>query len=93
MGYYARSLPSKKSAPQWKIQFVSFKKVDTVNSRSKKPKREWDIPRSRWQALGFNTFMSRDEAMARARQLNAALHLKRQEEQLKKIADAQAETL
>ncbi|MBI4406210.1 MAG: hypothetical protein HY537_18770 [Deltaproteobacteria bacterium] len=25
MGYYIKALPMKKSAPQWKLQFVSYK--------------------------------------------------------------------
>ena len=47
MGYYVRSIPKKKSQPQWKVQFVSYKKKDTLNSRAQKPKREWDIKEPR----------------------------------------------
>jgi hypothetical protein len=90
MGYYVKSLPWKKSAPLWKVQFISFKKADTANSRAKKPKREWDIAKTRWPGLGFNTFMTLAEARVRAKQLNAQGQLKRQEVQLKKIEEDQA---
>lgn len=92
MGYHIKSLPLKKSAPQWKVQLISFKKADTENSRAQKPKREWDIAKMRWPALGFNAFMSLEEAKARAKQYSAQLHLKRQEEIIQKIAREQAKT-
>jgi hypothetical protein len=84
MGYYVKSQPWKKSAPLWKVQFISFKRADTANSRAKKPKREWDIAKSRWPGLGFNAFMTLDEARVRECQI------KRQEEQLKKLEEDQA---
>lgn len=90
MGYHIKFLRYKKSAPQWKVQYISFKKSDTQNSKAKKPKREWDIPKTRWPALGFNAFMTIQEAKARAKQLNSQLHLKRQEERLRKIDETQA---
>ena len=93
MGYYIKYLPKKKSMPQWKVQFISYTKSDTKKSRAIKPKKEWAIPKNRWPALGFNPFMTLDEAKIRSRQLNAQLQLKRQEEQTRKIADAQAVTL
>jgi hypothetical protein len=92
MGYFIKFLPNKKSVPNWKVQFVSYKKIDTQNSKSKKPKREWDIPKSRWRSLGFYHLMSIDEARARAKQINAQLHLKRQEEQIKIISEEQRQT-
>ena len=55
MGYFIKYLPLRKSSPAWKVQFVSYKKIDIKsNSCAQKPKREWDIPRPRWQSLGFN---------------------------------------
>ncbi|OFZ13433.1 MAG: hypothetical protein A2Z20_08555 [Bdellovibrionales bacterium RBG_16_40_8] len=48
MGYHIKFLPHKKSIPQWKVQFISFKKSDTQGSKAKKPKREWDIAKDRW---------------------------------------------
>lgn len=89
MGYQIKFLPFKKSLPQWKVQFISFKKSDTQNSKAKKPKREWDISKDRWLSLGFSESMTINEAKSRARQLNAQGNLKRQEEQLLKIADQQ----
>lgn len=79
----------RKSAPQWKVQFVSYKKSDYENSKAKKPKREWDISKSRWSSLGFHAQMSILEARARAKQLNAQLHLRRQEAAIKRIEEEQ----
>jgi hypothetical protein len=87
MGYYIKKLPGKKSKPGWKVQFISYKKEDTKKSTASKPKREWDIPKARWIALGFNTFLTIEEAKARAKQLNTQSQLKRQEEQIQKIAE------
>ena len=89
MGYYVKARPEKKAAPHWKVQFISFRKEDTAASKAKKPKREWDINRSRWPALGFNVFMTLDEARARAKQLNAQQHLRRQEEEMRRIERSQ----
>lgn len=89
MGYHIKFLPHKKSIPQWKVQFISFKKCDTQNSKAKKPKREWDIAKDRWLTLGFSQSMNLSEAKARARQLNAQNQLKRQEEQFKQISAQQ----
>jgi len=91
MGYFIKLLPLRKSPPRWKVHFVSYKKVDIKpECRTKKPKREWDIPKPRWQTLGFNAFMTLEEARSRAKQLNDQHHLKRQEIQVKKIAEEQA---
>ncbi|TNF00008.1 MAG: hypothetical protein EP326_07125, partial [Deltaproteobacteria bacterium] len=76
MGYYVRALPQKKSEPKWKVQYVSFKKKDTKGSTAKFPKKEWDISKDRWTALGFYKYMSVEEAKVRARQLNSQLDLK-----------------
>lgn len=89
MGYYVKARPEKKAAPHWKVQFISFRKEDTAGSTAKKPKREWDIHRDRWPALGFNAFMTLDEARVRAKQLNAQHHLRRQEQELKRIECSQ----
>lgn len=92
MGYYVRLLPNKKSAPKWRVQYISYKKADTKNSKAKKPAKEWNLSKYRWQSLGFTRFMTVDEAKARAKQLNAQLHLKRQEEKIQKIEDEQNKT-
>ncbi len=89
MGYHIKFLPLKKSSPQWKVQFISFKKSDTQKSKAKKPKREWDIPKARWISLGFSMSMTIDEAKSRAKQLNAQALLKRQEAQIRIITDKQ----
>lgn len=91
MGYHIKFLPLKKSQPSWKVQYISFKKSDTQNSKAKKPKREWDIPKDRWLSLGFSQSMNIVEAKSRARQLNAQGQLKRQEEQLLKIKHQKSE--
>jgi len=85
MGYYVRELSTRKTEPKWKIQYVSFKKADTVGSTAKYPKKEWDISRDRWNNLGFYKYMTLGEAKTRAKQLNAQLDVKRQEEKLIKI--------
>ena len=54
----------------WKVQYVSFKKSDTKDSVAKYPKKEWDIAKDRWLAIGFYKYMTLDEAKARASQLN-----------------------
>lgn len=79
MGYYARVLKPKHKPQYWKLQFVSHKKVHASNSKAKKPKKEWDIPKSRWYSLGFQSKMTIDQARTRALQLNAKLHTKRHE--------------
>jgi len=86
MGYYVRLLSRKKKAPNWKLQFVSARLADRrETSVAKAPKRTWDISKDRWRSLGFHSAMTVEEARARSKQLNAQLHLKRQEERLRKI--------
>lgn len=84
MGYYVRSLPTKRTEPRWKVQYVSFKKKDSIHSKAKYPKKEWDISKDRWCSLGFYKYMSIKEARVRARQLNSRLEIKRQEERFLK---------
>lgn len=92
MGYYVRLLCGKKTAPTWKVQFVSTKLADRrETSTAKTSKRTWDIAKDRWRSLGFHPAMSLTEARARCRQLNAQLFLKRQEERLRKIEDERRE--
>lgn len=66
MGYYVRLLKPKFSPAHWKLQFVSHKKMHAKDSKAKKPKKEWDIPKSRWFSLGFQSKMTTDQASARA---------------------------
>ncbi|NBW82182.1 hypothetical protein EBR21_10565 [bacterium] len=80
--YYVRHLSWKKSAPHWKLQFVSYKKSDLGESSAKKPKKEWDIDPERWAPLGFHARMSVEDAKARAKQLNLDLRAKEQEKLL-----------
>ena len=82
MGYYVKALPHKKSEPKWKIQFVSWRKDYTSNSNAAKPKKEWDLPKKRLTSLGFNSSMSIDSAIVRAKQLNAQLAVSQREERL-----------
>ena len=84
MSYYIRALPSKKSEPKWKVQYVSFKKSDYKDSKAKFPKKEWDISTERWNALGFYRYMNLEDAKVRARQLNSQQDIKKQEERLLK---------
>lgn len=88
MGYYVKFLSWKKSKPNWKVQYVSYKKehIDQIkNKDSKKPKKTWDVTKSRWRSLGFYNDMSILEARARAKQLNLIENTKRQEERIKEI--------
>jgi hypothetical protein len=87
MGYYVRELKGKGGPPLWKLQFLSYKKEHNRNSTAKKPRKEWDIPKARWMALGFQELMTIDQARSRARQINAQLETKRQEERRKKIEE------
>lgn len=80
MGYYVRVFKPKSKPVHWKLQFVSHKKKHTIESKAKKPKKEWDVPKARWYSLGFQVSMTVEQAKARAKQLNAKLHLKRREE-------------
>jgi hypothetical protein len=82
MGYFIRALPWKKSNPQWKVQFISYKKKDIQHSSANKPKKEWDIEKSRWRGLGFHSLMTIEEARIRARQLNSQRFLKEQEKRI-----------
>lgn len=91
MGYYIKSLSWKKSSPNWKVQFISYKKTDIKDSNAKKPKKEWDVNPDRWRALGFHKSMSIDEARARAKQINVQDFLKGQEERIKKIEEEEAQ--
>lgn len=92
MGYYVRALPHKKNLPNWKIQYISARKKDRKEtSISKTNKTAWDVSKSRWPSLGFHQSMTIDEAHQRARQLNAQLQLKRQEEVIQKIKTKEAE--
>jgi hypothetical protein len=92
MGYYVRSLAWKKKTPSWKVQFISYQREDTKSSSAKKPKKEWDIEKERWRSLGFHSSMTVTEARARARQLNAQIALKRQEERIRKEQFVEDET-
>ena len=86
MGYYVRALPWKRSNPQWKLQFVSYKSQDTKDSNATKAKKEWDVDSDRWRTLGFHKRMTIEEAKIRAKQLNARDFVKRQEERIQRIA-------
>ena len=90
MGYYARKLKEKKHSPDWKVQYISCKRKDqSPDSKSKNPKRTWDIPSERWRPLGIHASMSFEEVKVRVKQLNSQLRMKRQEEQIKKLRDTQ----
>jgi len=82
MGYYVRLLPRKKSIPNWKVQFISYKGSG---------KMAWDIRKDRWRALGFHPSMEIADSRARSRQLNAQLRLTRQEERVRAIQIAENE--
>lgn len=84
MGYQIKRLPQKKSAPQWKIQFVSYKKEHVKNFDTQNPRVTWDIPQERWKGLGFRSSMTFDQAKIRQLQLNAQLHVGRKEEYLRR---------
>lgn len=89
MGYYIRKLKTKNQNPRWKVQFISYKKQYTGQSNAKKPRKDWDISNRRWIALGFKDSMSLEQARARARQINAKIEMRRQEERRKQIEEEQ----
>lgn len=91
MGYYVRVLRPQYKPPHWKLQFASHKKKHAVNSKAAKPKKEWDVPKSRWYSLGFQPKMTIGQARARAQQLNAKLHIKRHEERRLALEERAAE--
>ena len=88
MGYYVKEVKNKQSHPRWKVQFVSHKKEHAASSNAKKPKKEWDIPKERWQSLGFLASMDIATAKCHARALNAKSKLKLDELRQLKILDA-----
>lgn len=91
MGYSVKSVPGKKSVPQSRVQYTSYKRSDwPENTKAKVPKKEWNLSKDRWSSLGFNKLMTLEEAKARARPLNAQDHMKHQEERIKKIAEEQS---
>jgi hypothetical protein len=93
MGYSIKFIPKKKSAPQWRVQYTYYKKADwPENTKAEFPKKEWNISMDRWPSLGFNKFMTYEDAKARAKQLNAQKFLKLQEERIKKIEKDQLQT-
>lgn len=61
MSYYIRELKKKLAAPRWKVQFITYKKEDTHQSNAQKPRKELDIPKTRWNPLGFKDSMHRRE--------------------------------
>lgn len=75
MGYYIKKLFNKNSSLNWKVQFISYKKEHIKNTAAKFPKKTWDIPKDRWQSLGFLRSMTIDQAKNRQRQINAQLSL------------------
>lgn len=79
MGYYIRELKNKKQSPHWKVQFITYKKEDTKSSNAQKPRKEWDLPLRRWNALGFKDTMTLEQARSRTKQINAQIEIKRQE--------------
>ncbi len=85
MGYYIRKLKNKSQLPRWKIQFITYKKSETQESKAQKPRKEWDIPKTRWNSLGFKDSMSIEQARSRARQINSQIEIKRQESRRKKL--------
>lgn len=87
MGYSIRKLPNKSKLPHWKRQFISYKKPYSNNSIAKKPRKKWDICRSRWQTLGFHESMNLDQAKSRGRQLNAQLEIRKQEEKRRSLEE------
>jgi hypothetical protein len=61
MGYYIRELKNKSQLPHWKIQFITYKKSETQSSNAEKPRKEWDISKTRWNLTSWL-----DEALRRS---------------------------
>lgn len=89
MGYYIRELKNKISHPNWKVQFITYKKSEATSTKTKRPRREWDVKKNRWESLGFIESMTIEQSQARAKQLNAKLESRRQEEKRHKIEEEQ----
>jgi len=73
--YLIKSLPNKKSKPNWKLQFRSFKKEDLEKHRLKHPRHKTssitqDISKELWRSHGFHKNLSFDEAKELAKQQN-----------------------
>lgn len=86
MGYYIRS-DKKNQTQAWRVQYITYQKKYAKESNAKKPRKEWNIPKRRWQSLGFQESMSIEQAQSRAWQLNTHIEKRRQEERRKKLED------
>lgn len=71
MGYHVKKVCHKNYKPNWKIQYISYKKEDAIDLTVRTPRKTWDIPKTEWQSLGFHPWMSFEEASSRKKQLNA----------------------
>lgn len=91
MGYRVKELPTKKTEPKWKVQYISYKKKDIKNFNQSNPRKTWDIEKERWRTLGFYKYMNLDEARTRSKQLNAQKDIKAQEERIKKSLEKNQE--
>jgi len=49
MGYRVKELPSKKSEPKWKVQYVSYKKKDIENFDQPNPRKTWDVSKGGYE--------------------------------------------
>ena len=67
MRYYIRELKRKSQLPHWKVQFITYKEKETRSSNAQKPRKEWDITKTRGNSLGFKDSMTLDQARSRAK--------------------------
>lgn len=86
MGYRIKPV-SRAKGPQWKLQFISYKKADAANPKAKHPEKIRDIPKSDWLQHGFTFEMSLDQAKERAKSLNAQAEVVRWGETKAKIRE------
>lgn len=86
MGYRIKPV-SRKKGPQWKLQFISYKKADATNPEATQPEKIKDIPKQDWDQHGFSLDMTIDMAKSKAKSLNAQHEIKRWGETKAKIRE------
>lgn len=87
MGYRIKELKEKKKPPFWKVQFVSYKEADCLQSKAKKKSKTKDVPKTDWHAHGFRFDMTYEEAKRLADMKNAKSEEKRWAEKKVKIRE------
>lgn len=77
--------------PSGRFNLLHIKNQKQEIQMPKKPRKEWDISKTRWNSLGVKDSMSIEQARSRAKQINCQNEIKRQESRRKKIEDQKIE--